>query len=264
MKIAFLGAGRMASALARGLVQAKVCAAAEIAVADPVEAARQQLATSLGAKAVETNAAAVSDAEVVLLCVKPGDVPAALAACGSSLAGKMLLSIVTGWSISALRGHAAGARIVRAMPNTPAQVGAGATAYSGDAGTTAEDLALAGRILGAVGLAVSVPEKSLDAVTGLSGSGPAYVFLVMEALSDGGVAAGLSRSLATQLAVQTVLGSAILATQTKEHPALLREAVTSPGGTTAAALGVLEAAAVRAAFADAVSAAAERSRELGQ
>jgi pyrroline-5-carboxylate reductase len=264
MKIASIGAGRMASALVRGLVEAKVCAAADVVIADPVAAARDQLASSLGAKSVASNAEAVAGAEVVLLCVKPNDVPLALAACGSGLEGKLLLSIVTGWSIAALRKHAGGARVVRAMPNTPAQVGAGATAYAGDASVTKDDLALAGRIFGAVGLAVAVQEKMLDAVTGLSGSGPAYVFLVMEALSDGGVAAGLPRPLATQLALQTVLGAAKLAAETNEHPALLREAVTSPGGTTAAALGVLEAAAVRSAFSDAVNAAAERSRELGQ
>jgi pyrroline-5-carboxylate reductase len=264
MKIASIGAGRMASALVRGLVQAEVCTAKDIFVADPVAAARDELSASLGAKAAESNAEAVADADVVLLCVKPNDVPAALAACGPRLSGKLLLSIVTGWSIDALRKHASGARVIRSMPNTPAQVGAGATAYAGDASATPDDLALAGRILGAVGLAVAVPEKSLDAVTGLSGSGPAYVFLVMEALSDGGVAAGLPRALATQLAVQTVLGAAKLASETGEHPALLREAVTSPGGTTAAALGVLEAAAVRSAFADAVNAAADRAHELGQ
>jgi pyrroline-5-carboxylate reductase len=264
MKIASIGAGRMASALVRGLVQANVCAAKDISIADPVAAAREQLAGSLGANVAATNAEAVTDADVVLLCVKPNDVPAALAACGAGLGGKLLLSIVTGWSIDALRKHAAGARIIRSMPNTPAQVGAGATAYSGDSSATKDDLALAGRILGAVGLAVAVPEKQLDAVTGLSGSGPAYVFLVMEALSDGGVAAGLPRPLATQLAIQTVLGAARLAAETGEHPALLREAVTSPGGTTAAALGVLEAAAVRSAFSDAVNAAADRARELGQ
>jgi pyrroline-5-carboxylate reductase len=264
MKIASIGAGRMASALVRGLVQAKVCTAADIVVADPVAAAREELATSLGARPVATNAEAVAEVDVVLLCVKPNDVTAALDACGAGLDGKLLLSIVTGWSIEALKKHASGARIIRSMPNTPAQVGAGATAYAGDASATKEDLELTAKILGAVGLAVSVSEKQLDAVTGLSGSGPAYVFLVMEALSDGGVAAGLPRPLATQLAVQTVLGAARLAAETREHPALLREAVTSPGGTTAAALGVLEAAAVRSAFSDAVNAAAERSRELGQ
>jgi pyrroline-5-carboxylate reductase len=264
MKIASIGAGRMASALVRGIVQAGVCAAKDVAVADPVAGARTKLASDLGAKAAATNAKAIAGADVVLLCVKPGDVAAALEACGKGISGKLLLSIVTGWSIAALRKHAPGARIIRAMPNTPAQVGAGATAYSGDSSATKGDLEIAGRILGAVGLAVAVPEKMLDAVTGLSGSGPAYVFLVMEALSDGGVAAGLPRALATQLAVQTVLGAAKLAVETNEHPALLREAVTSPGGTTAAALGVLEAAAVRAAFGDAVNAAAERARELGQ
>lgn len=264
MKIASIGAGRMASALVRGLVQAKVCTADEISVSDPVAAARDQLATSLGARSSATNAEAVAGADVVLLCVKPNDVAAALTACGGEIAGKLLISIVTGWSTSALGLHAPGARIVRAMPNTPAQVGAGATAFAGDDSATKEDLELTARILGAVGLAVAVPEKSLDAVTGLSGSGPAYIFLVMEALSDGGVAAGLPRALATQLAVQTVLGAAKLASETGEHPALLREAVTSPGGTTAEGLGVLEGAAVRSAFADAVKAAAERARELGQ
>lgn len=264
MKIASLGAGRMASALVRGLVQAKVCPASEITIADPVAAARDQLASALGARSAATNAAAVADADVVLLCVKPHDVPAALAACEGGLGGRLLLSIVTGWSIAALQEHAAGARVIRAMPNTPAQVGAGTTAYAGDSAATKADLELTGKILGAVGLAVAVSEKQLDAVTGLSGSGPAYVFLVMEALSDGGVAAGLPRPLATQLAIQTVLGAAKLAAETKEHPALLREAVTSPGGTTAAALGVLESAAVRSAFSDAVSAAADRARELGQ
>jgi pyrroline-5-carboxylate reductase len=264
MKIASIGAGRMASALVRGLVQSGVCAAADVAISDRSGAARDQLAHALGATSAATNAEAVTGADIVLLCVKPGDTAAALESCASALAGKLLLSIVTGWSIAALQKHAPGARVIRAMPNTPAQVGAGATAYASDASATEEDLALAGRILGAVGLAVAVPEKSLDAVTGLSGSGPAYVFLAMEALSDGGVAAGLPRALATQLAIQTVLGAARLAAETDEHPALLREAVTSPGGTTAAGLGVLEASATRAAFANAVKAAAARAHELGQ
>jgi pyrroline-5-carboxylate reductase len=240
MKIASLGAGRMASALVRGLVQAGVCAPADLAVADVVPAAREKLASDLGGRAFATNAEAVADTDVVLLCVKPNDVVAALDACGNGLAGKLLISIATGWSIAALTAHASGARVIRAMPNTPAQVGAGATAYAADTTATEADLELAGRILGSVGLAVAVPEKLLDAVT------------------------GLTRALATQLAAQTVLGAARLAVETGEHPALLREAVTSPGGTTAAALGVLEAAAVRSAFADAVNSAAERSRELGQ
>jgi len=264
MKIASIGAGRMAGALVRGLVEAGVCASSEVVVADPVQAAREQLAAAVGGRAASTNAEAVADADVILLCVKPNDVAAALTACGSGLSGKLLLSIVTGWSIAALKEHAPGARVIRAMPNTPAQVSAGATAYAGDSSASEGDLALAGSILGAVGVAIAVSEKQLDAVTGLSGSGPAYIFLVMEALSDGGVAAGLPRQLATQLATQTVLGAAKLAIETGEHPAILREAVTSPGGTTAAGLGVLEASAVRSAFAEAVLAAAARAEELGK
>ncbi|MDD5201371.1 MAG: pyrroline-5-carboxylate reductase [Terrimicrobiaceae bacterium] len=264
MKIATIGAGRMAGALVRGLVHAGVCTPADIAVADAIPTARERLAADLGARAVATNADAVADADVVLLCVKPADVSAALGACADALSGRLLISIAAGWSIDSLGKHAGAARIVRAMPNTPAQIGAGATAYAGGPTATADDLALAGRILGAVGLAVAVPERMLDAVTGLSGSGPAYVFLVMEALSDAGVAAGLPRPLATQLAVQTVLGAARLAAETNEPPAQLREAVTSPGGTTAAALRVLDAANVRSAFGDAVRAATDRSRELGQ
>lgn len=250
----------MAGALVRGLVKSGVCEASQIVVADPVAAACEALAGGIGV-GTATNEDAVKDADVVLVCVKPGDVPAALKSC--NLDGRLVISIAAGISIATLAGLAPGARIVRAMPNTPAQVGAGATAYAGGPSATADDLKLAGRILGAVGLAVEVPEKLLDAVTGLSGSGPAYVFLIIEALSDGGVAAGLPRALATQLATQTVLGAAQLASQSSEHPAVLREAVTSPGGTTAAGLGVLEAAAVRAAISDAVKAAAARSRELG-
>lgn len=264
MKIASLGAGRMASALVHGVVASGICAATDVFVADPVVAAREKLAGDLGANVCAANADAAASADAVLLAMKPGDVVAALQSCGDALTGKLVISIVSGWSIDALAPHAAGARIVRAMPNTPAQVGAGATAYCAGPTATKADRELTGKIFGAVGVASEIPEKLIDAVTGLSGSGPAYVFLVMEALSDGGVAAGLPRPLATQLAAQTVLGAAKLAAETGEHPALLREAVTSPGGTTAAALGVLEAAAVRAAFSDAVKAAARRSRELGQ
>lgn len=264
MKIASLGAGRMAGALVRGIVASGACAPADVFVADPVAAAREKLAGDLGANVRATNAEAVAAADAVLLAMKPGDVVAALQSCSAALAGKLVISIVSGWSVDALAKHTGGARIVRAMPNTPAQVGAGATAYCAGPTATKEDRELAGKIFGSVGVAAEVPEKLIDAVTGLSGSGPAYVFLVMEALSDGGVAAGLPRPLATQLAVQTVLGAAKLAAETGEHPALLREAVTSPGGTTAAALGVLETAAVRAAFSDAVKAAAKRARELGQ
>jgi pyrroline-5-carboxylate reductase len=148
------------------------------------------------------------------------------------------------------------------MPNTAAMVGKSATALAAQSGLSGEDLAVAQKIFQAVGTVYAVTESQLDAVTGLSGSGPAYIYLVMEALSDGGVAAGLPRKLALELAIQTVAGAAETAIVTGEHPALLREMVTSPGGTTIAALSTLETAAVRAAFIDAVKSAAKRSKEL--
>jgi pyrroline-5-carboxylate reductase len=254
----------MASALVAGLVNAGVAPGSSILVADPSPDAARKLAESVGATVADSNADAVSGSDVVLLCVKPGDAAAALKSCSGSMQGKLLVSIVTGVSIAALESLAPGVRVIRAMPNTPAQIGAGATAFAASASAGAEDLELAGKILGAVGLAVPVTEAQLDAVTGLSGSGPAYVFLVIEALSDGGVAAGLPRPLAARLAIQTVLGAARLAAESGEHPALLREAVTSPGGTTAAALATLEKSAVRAAFIEAVRAAATRAGELGR
>lgn len=254
----------MASALLGGLIQSGVAAPGDVVAADPYVASTRALSEKLGIGVTESNADAVAKSDVVLLCVKPGDAAAALKSCGDVISGKLLISIVAGLPISTLESLAPGARVIRAMPNTPAQIGAGATAYAPAESARNGDAEIAGKILGAVGLAVAVNEKQLDAVTGLSGSGPAYVFLVIEALSDGGVAAGLPRPLATQLAVQTVLGAARLAAESGEHPALLREAVTSPGGTTAAALATLESAAVRAAFVDAVRAAAKRSEELSK
>jgi pyrroline-5-carboxylate reductase len=265
MKIGCIGGGKMAGALVRGLLKAGVCTAEEIIVSDCSQAALDALKIQTGVRGVSSNKEAVSAADVVLLCVKPGDAAAALGECRAELAGKALISIVAGLSIDGMRTRLGKeARVIRAMPNTPAVVGVGATAYAPGDRATAADLDAAKRIFESIGIAVEVPEKWLDAVTGLSGSGPAYVFLVMEALADGGVAAGLPRALAQQLAVQTVLGAATLAKESGEHPSVLREAVTSPGGTTAAALGVLEAAAMRSAFTEAVAAAAERSRELGE
>lgn len=254
----------MASALVTGLVKADVASGSSIFVADAFPDAARKLAESVGATVAGSNAEAVSASDIVLLCVKPGDAAAALESCAGSMSGKLLVSIVTGVSIAALEALAPGARVIRAMPNTPAQIGAGATAFAASSSAKPADIDLAGKILAAVGLAVAVSEVQLDAVTGLSGSGPAYVFLMIEALSDGGVAAGLPRPLATQLAIQTVLGAARLAAESGEHPALLREAVTSPGGTTAAALATLEKSAMRAAFVEAVRAAATRAGELGR
>ena len=196
-----------------------------------------------------------------LIAVKPHDVEAAC----RSLAGhpvRRVLSIAAGVGLADLERWAAPAVVLRAMPNTPALVGAAASALSAGSGAGADDVAWARTLLSAVGCVVELPESALDAVTGLSGSGPAYVFLVAEALIDAGVLVGLTRPVARELAVQTLLGSARLLAETGEEPAVLRAAVTSPGGTTAAGVRALETAAVRAALADAVVAATERARQL--
>ena len=204
---------------------------------------------------------AIEPADAAVVAVKPNDVRAACA----ELAGtKRVLSIAAGVPIAALEeALGAGTAVVRAMPNTPALVGAGAAAIAGGSAASDEDLEWAESVLGAVGEVVRVSERLLDAVTGLSGSGPAYVFLVAEALIEAGVLNGLPRDVSVALATQTLLGAARLLAETGETPEALRAQVTSPGGTTAAGLRALESAGVRAAFLDAVTAATQRSRELG-
>lgn len=253
----------MALALVQGMLRAKLCAAADVIVSDRVPAATENMVSATGVRKAANNAEAVRAADVVLLCTKPGDAADALAEADGHWAGKLLISIVAGMKISALQGRAPGARVVRVMPNTAALVGMSATAVAAAEDATRDDAATAENIFQAVGKVFAVSESQLDAVTGLSGSGPAYIYLVMEALSDGGVAVGLPRKLALELAIQTVQGAAEMASATREHPAVLREMVTSPGGTTIAALAELEQAAVRAAFIQAVQAAAARSKELG-
>ncbi|MEI6339371.1 MAG: pyrroline-5-carboxylate reductase [Verrucomicrobiota bacterium] len=262
MKYAILGAGKMALALTHGMLRSKLCTAADITVASRSKSGLQDFAAATSVCTAASNAGAVGPAEVVLLCVKPADAWQALQEAGDVWKGKLLVSVVTGLKIEKLREAAPGCRVIRAMPNTAAMVGRSATAIAGGEKATRGDLKTAEQIFKAVGRVFPVAENQLDAVTGLSGSGPAYIYLVMEALSDGGVAAGLPRKLALDLAIQTVLGAAEMASSTREHPALLREMVTSPGGTTIAALGVLEKAAVRSAFIGAVKAAAKRSKEL--
>jgi pyrroline-5-carboxylate reductase len=209
-----------------------------------------------------SNEEAAGAAPVVILCVKPQEAAIAIQQAGAVLDGKLLISIAAGLNVATLEKMAPKCRVIRAMPNTPAIIGRAATAYTGGANATQADKDCAEAIFASVGVVSYVQEKLLDAVTGLSGSGPAYVFLVIEALTDGGVSCGLPTNLARQLAIQTVLGAAELAKETGEHPAILREMVTSPGGTTAAALGELEQHGVRAAFIQAVRAADRRSKEL--
>jgi pyrroline-5-carboxylate reductase len=252
----------MAMALIQGMLRANLCLPSEIVVSSRSKAASESLAAAAGTSVAASNADAVATADTVLLCVKPLDAFKALEQCGEALAGRLLLSVVTGLKIAALRAAAAGCRVIRAMPNTAAMVGRSATAIAADEDTVREDMEIAQGVFESVGKVFLVAEDQLDAVTGLSGSGPAFVYLAMEALSEGGVAAGLPRTLSLDLAIETIAGAAEMAASTKEHPAVLREMVTSPGGTTIAGLLVLEQAAVRSAMINAVKAAAARSKEL--
>lgn len=251
-----VGGGRMGEALVGGLLAAG-WSAGDLAVVEPVAARREELAKTFDGVTIALEPV---DADGAVIAVKPGDVEAAVR---DTRAGR-ILSIAAGVTIAKLEAAAGdGVAVVRAMPNTPALVGAGAAAIAAGTSATEDDLAWAERILGAVGTVVRVPEHLLDAVTGLSGSGPAYVFLVAEALVEAGVLAGLPRPTAAALAHQTLLGSARLLAESAEGPEALRAAVTSPGGTTAAGLRELERHGLRAAFLDAVLAATARSQELG-
>jgi pyrroline-5-carboxylate reductase len=253
MTLLIAGGGRMGEALLGGLLAA---GHEQLIVAEVSKTRREELQAKYPDVTVVEQPV---PADGAVIAVKPYDVAALVGALGGC---ERILSVAAGVTTKAIEA-AGGLRVVRAMPNTPALVGAGVAAISPGANATEEDLRWAESILGAVGVVVRVPEKSLDAVTGLSGSGPAYVFLVAEALAEAGVLAGLPRDVAETLAFHTLLGSAKLLVQ-EGNPAGLRAAVTSPGGTTAAGLRELERGGVRAAFLEAVTAAAERSRELGQ
>lgn len=264
-KIGFIGAGQMARALACGFVEAGLVQPAEILASDVYEEARNGFINTTGCAAVAENSAVVAHARLILIAVKPQGIQPVLAELAPLLSAEhLVVSIVTGVSLAKLaKGLGDNRRIVRVMPNTPCLVGASASAFAVGPNVPAEDAALVKKLLDAVGLAVQVPEPMLDGVTGLSGSGPAYVYQVIEALSDGGVRSGLPRDIATKLAAQTVLGAAKMVLETGMHPGLLKDMVTSPGGTTIAGLSVLESRAVRGAFIDAVHAAANRAKELG-
>ena len=266
LTIGFLGAGRMATALAKGLVHAKLVNADQIIASDLLEAARSAFAKEAGVGTTASNLEVAQSADVLVLAVKPDQVAGVLKEIRSAVTEKHLVcSIAAGVTLAKLESSLSdGARVIRVMPNTPALVGASATAYALGKHATAEDGQLAQKMFSAVGLAFQLKESLLDAVTGLSGSGPAYVYLLIEALSDGGVAAGLPRDVATKLAAQTVLGSAKMALETGQHPGVLKDMVTSPGGTTIEGVHELEKAGVRGALMGAVRAAAEKSKKLGQ
>ncbi|HEY9737419.1 MAG TPA: pyrroline-5-carboxylate reductase [Trichocoleus sp.] len=259
-----IGGGVMGEALISRLIDQGVFAPDAVIVSDPQSERRTYLADTYGVITTDDNAAVVAKAQTLLLAIKPQVIdqvaPGLLQAATSP---RFLLSILAGVTLERLQGFFPQWPVVRAMPNTPATVGAGITAITAGAHTSPEDLALARRIFGSVGDVVDVPEYLMDAVTGLSGSGPGYVAIMIEALADGGVAAGLPRATALQLALQTVRGTAELLLQSGLHPAQLKDRVTSPGGTTITGIARLEEAGLRSALIEAVRAASDRSRELG-
>ncbi|HLJ53826.1 MAG TPA: pyrroline-5-carboxylate reductase [Chthonomonadaceae bacterium] len=268
--ICVIGAGAMGGALCRGLVSAGAAAAESIYVSDAHAAHVEALRATLGIKVAATNIEAARRADILVLAVKPYNVDLVLREIAGELAREggaslpLLVSIAAGYPLAKLEAHCAGpVPVIRAMPNTPAQVGKGACAFCRGAHAGDAHAAQAMAIFNSVGTAVEVPESMMDAVTALSGSGPAYIYLMIEALIDGGVKAGLPRDTAHQLAAQTVLGAAQMVIETGMHPAQLRDMVTTPAGTTIEAIAALEHSGLRAALIDAVGRAAARSRELG-
>ena len=260
----FIGSGKMATAMIQGMLRAGIAPAESICASDPLPAARVALEAEAGVAVFESNLPVVERSEVLVLAVKPQNMREVLGQLRPVVTPEhLVVSIAAGITLASIEeGLVARGRIVRVMPNTPALVGEGASAYAMGPRTRPEDEAIVGTCLGAVGRAVRVPESALDAVTGLSGSGPAFVYLMIEALSDGGVRVGLPRDVATLLAAQTVLGAAMMVRQTGQHPGVLKDQVASPGGTTIAGLHALERGGVRGALIDAVEAATRRSSEL--
>ena len=265
MKLAFIGGGTMGEAIAAGAIANEVAAAEDIAVCDVAPARREHLSSRYGVSVTESASEAASGADLIVLAVKPQEFAAAAGGLkGSLTSGQTVMSIMAGVrieTIAEVTGHAA---IVRAMPNTPATIGEGMTVWTATAAVTGPARESVRRLLSVLGEEAAVDdEKYIDMATAISGSGPAYVFLLIEALVDAAVEIGLDRELATRMVLQTVKGSARYAEDSDAEPAALRDQVTSPGGTTEAALRELEDAGVRAAFARAIGAAYDRAKELG-
>lgn len=258
-----IGGGNIAEAIIKGLLAGGV-PAADLAVSEPSEARRAVLSERYSINAIGDNGSLCKMSDTIILAVKPQVCHTALKEIDVPIAGKLFISVMAGVKTSSIEDIlGSNMRVVRAMPNTPALILEGATAISRGANATDEDLSLARRIFDLVGTTCVVEEKLMDAVTGLSGSGPAYVLTFIEALSDAGVKNGLARDVATALATQTVYGTAKLLLETREHPAVLKGNVTSPGGTTIAGVHSLERDGFRAATMNAVDAATARSIELG-
>jgi len=263
--VGFVGAGKMASALAKGFIQGGIVSKAKLIASDPVASTRDEF-EKLGARSTADNNQVFASSQIIVIAVKPGQVSSVLRQASPHIRDHhLIVSIAAGITLAKLEADLPeGTRVVRVMPNTPALVGASASAYALGSFATDRDAATVQRLLSAVGIALEVKEPLLDAVTGLSGSGPAYAYLMIEALSDGGVAAGLPRDVATRLAAQTLLGSARMVLETGLHPGALKDMVTSPGGTTIDGVHELEKAGLRGALMSAVRVASEKARKLGQ
>jgi pyrroline-5-carboxylate reductase len=265
-KIGVIGTGKIGSAIARGVIRGGLLTSRQVMASDISEPLRQAVAQELGIAVTSDNGELCDFADAVVLAVKPQIVDSVTKDIAKKLGKtKLLISVAAGVPLSRIEANLMqGARVVRVMPNIPCVVGAGASGYAGGTRATAKDLETVGLILNSFGIGLPVEEKYLDAVTGLSGSGPAYVFLFIESLADGGVQVGLSRDVALKLALQTVYGSARLALESAKHLAELKDEVTSPGGTTIAGLYALEQKGFRGAVMDAIVNATRRSRELGK
>jgi pyrroline-5-carboxylate reductase len=266
LRFGFLGAGKMATALARGWLAAGLVDGPRVAASDPLAQARDAFHEITGMEAMADNRKLVANSDVLVIAVKPQSLPALLSEIRATVSARhLIVSIVAGATLRQLfDGLGSDRRLIRVMPNTPCLVGASASAFALADTATADDIALVERLLSAVGRAFRLPERLLDAVTGLSGSGPAFVYVMIEALSDGGVRMGLPRDVATALAAQTVFGAAKMVLETELHTGALKDMVASPGGTTIAGLHALERAGLRAGLMDAVEAATKRSAELGK
>jgi pyrroline-5-carboxylate reductase len=263
--VGFVGTGNMAEALIRGLLHAGVVTPKQVIGSEPRPDRCEELRAKYKITVVADNAEVARKSDILVLSIKPQVMSKVLDEIAPSVQPKALvISIAAGIPLAAIEAKLPKARVVRTMPNTPALVEAGATAIAAGGHATEEDMKAAKRIFDSVGLTVILDESQMDAVTGLSGSGPAYIFLIIEALSDAGVKVGLSRYNALALAAQTVLGSAKMLLETNEHPGRLKDMVTSPGGTAIAGLHTLEQGGLRTTLINAVEAATKRSRELGE
>ncbi|MEX5214846.1 MAG: pyrroline-5-carboxylate reductase [Nitrospiraceae bacterium] len=264
-QIAFIGGGNMTEALVSGLLKTGQVTPAQLIATDVRPERLEYLARAFSIRVSSDNVRAITGAQMTVLSVEPQILDDVLAALAPALDPEtLILSVAAGYPLSRLgRILARTARLIRAMPNTPAIVGRGATALALSPDLSPQDLARATALFKSVGSVTVVEERLMDAVTGLSGSGPAYMFLIIEALADGGVNVGLPRPVAVTLAAQTVLGAATMVLETGLHPAELKDRVASPGGTTIAGLHALERGGLRAALISAVEAATKRSADLG-